>query len=227
MSSIADLFKGQKCKQDFKIDWQGTVADDFKIDFYGYSQPESSPSPLPIANFGYAFSGSAPYLAPVTVNFTDVSIGTPTSWLWNFGDGSTSTAQNPSHIFQNGGTYDVSLTVFNSYGESVSPMNQFIVVQSDAQADPATPPVDVVPPVASFTASVTQGAHPLTVQFTDTSTGSPTAWTWTFGNAGASILQNPSFTFEAAGTYVVNLLINSATGASNTEGTHPMTITVS
>lgn len=49
--------------------------------------------------------------APVTVNFTNVSTGIITDWLWNFGDGSTSNAQNPVHIYSNPGTYTVVLTV--------------------------------------------------------------------------------------------------------------------
>jgi len=57
-------------------------------------------------------------LAPLTVNFTDMSANTPTSWLWEFGDGTTSTSQNPSHIFSTAGTYTVRLTATNAYGST-------------------------------------------------------------------------------------------------------------
>jgi PKD repeat protein len=56
--------------------------------------------------------------APLTVKFTDKSINTPTSWLWKFGDGSTSTVQNPSHKYTKVGTYTVSLIVKNTGGSS-------------------------------------------------------------------------------------------------------------
>jgi PKD repeat protein len=53
---------------------------------------------------------------PFTVRFTDLSTGNPTSWAWDFGDGTTGTEQNPVHIYQKEGAYDVSLTVKNTYG---------------------------------------------------------------------------------------------------------------
>jgi PKD repeat protein len=53
---------------------------------------------------------------PFTVRFTDLSTGNPTSWKWDFGDATTSTEQNPVHVYQNEGSYDVTLTVSNSYG---------------------------------------------------------------------------------------------------------------
>lgn len=60
-----------------------------------------------ITNFsGTPVSGSA----PLTVSFTDLSSPTPSSWLWDFGDGNTSTVQNPSHTYTVAGTYNVSLS---------------------------------------------------------------------------------------------------------------------
>lgn len=55
---------------------------------------------------------------PLKVSFTDTSAGTPTSWLWRFGDGTTSTAQNPQHTYAARGSYTVSLTVSNAAGSS-------------------------------------------------------------------------------------------------------------
>lgn len=78
---------------------------------YGGEPPLPDP---PVANFvGSPTSGSP----PLTVNFTDLSSGSPTSWSWDFGDGvGTSTAQNPSYTYTSVGTYTVSLTVTNAYG---------------------------------------------------------------------------------------------------------------
>ncbi|MDQ3871412.1 MAG: DNRLRE domain-containing protein, partial [Chloroflexota bacterium] len=73
------------------------------------------------------------------------------------------------------------------------------------------------PPTAAFTASPTSGTAPLTVQFTDTSTGSPTSWAWDFDNNGTvdSTAQNPSFTYAAAGTYTVSLTVRHASGSDS------------
>ncbi|WP_460006997.1 PKD domain-containing protein [Methanogenium cariaci] len=66
--------------------------------------------------------------APLTVQFTDTSTGTPTSWSWNFGDGATSTDQNPTHTYQNAGTYDVTLTVSNAEGTDSLTKHEYISV---------------------------------------------------------------------------------------------------
>ncbi|MCH8317088.1 MAG: PKD domain-containing protein, partial [Bacteroidetes bacterium] len=58
-----------------------------------------------------------------TVTFADLSTNTPTSWLWDFGDGATSTSKNPSHIYSVAGNYDVSLTATNSYGSNTVTKN--------------------------------------------------------------------------------------------------------
>lgn len=73
-----------------------------------------------IATFTNFIVPSASFTASPSVNlnvkFTDTSTGDPTSWLWNFGDGATSTLQNPIHTYLGTGTFNVSLTAFNSYG---------------------------------------------------------------------------------------------------------------
>ncbi|WP_292731516.1 lectin like domain-containing protein [Methanoculleus sp.] len=63
-------------------------------------------------------------------------------------------------------------------------------------------------PQANFTANVTAGPAPLTVRFTDTSTGDPTAWSWTFGDGAASAEQNPTHTYVLPGNYTVSLSVN-------------------
>jgi len=64
--------------------------------------------------------------AGMTVQFTDKSLGMVSSWLWNFGDGTTSTEQNPSHVYVNAGYYTVSLTVSNAAGSYTKTMSQYI-----------------------------------------------------------------------------------------------------
>ena len=67
---------------------------------------------------------------PLTVNFTDQSCGTITSWQWNFGDGSTSTEQNPSHTYSKAGTHTVSLTVTGPGGSDVETKPDFISIRA-------------------------------------------------------------------------------------------------
>ena len=74
-----------------------------------------------------------------------------------------------------------------------------------------TPAVPI--PSARFTADTLSGDFPLTVQFTDTSTNTPTSWAWTFGDAGTSTAQNPSHEYAAAGSYTVGLTATNAGGS--------------
>jgi PKD repeat protein len=89
------------------------------------------------------FSGSpVSGTKPLTVQFTDISTGTPTSWLWSFGDGSTSTSANPSHVYLEQGTYNVSLTVANAGGSSTTAKSNYITV---AGISPTVTPTPVPP----------------------------------------------------------------------------------
>ena len=82
----------------------------------------------------------------------------------------------------------------------------------------------VEPPTAAFTASPTSGSAPLDVDFTDTSTGgTPTSWSWDFGDGGSSSLANPSHTYTKPGSYPVTLTAKNSGGTSTTL---PQTITV-
>jgi gliding motility-associated-like protein len=72
-------------------------------------------------------------------------------------------------------------------------------------------------PVANFTANVTSGCSPLTVTFTDQSSGNPTAWSWEFSNGTLSSVQNPVVTFSTPGTYSAKLVVQNATGIAQIE----------
>ena len=146
-------------------------------------------------------------VAPLTVQFTDTSTGSPTSWLWNFGDGTTSNSQNPSHTYYGVGTYTVSLTVTDVVGSTATKSN-YITVTS------VTP---TILPVAAFSASPNSGNAPLTVAFTDTSTGSPTSWIWDFGDGTTYNIQNPPHIYTQAGTYTVKLTVSNAFGSNTLE----------
>lgn len=74
-----------------------------------------------------------------TVNFTDLSTNNPTSWAWDFGDGGTSTSQNPSHVYSGVGDYTVSLTATNADGSDTETKIAYIHVTSDVGFEPPEP----------------------------------------------------------------------------------------
>ena len=161
----------------------------------------------PVADFtGTPTSGAA----PLAVTFTDTSTNSPTAWSWNFGDSNTSTAQNPSHTYA-AGTYTVTLTATNAGGSDGETKANYITATAPA-------------PIADFTGSPRTGAPPLAVSFTDTSTGSPTSWSWNFGDSGTSTVQNPSHTYTSNGNYTVSLTATNAAGSDGETKTNYITV---
>jgi PKD repeat protein len=78
----------------------------------------------------------------------------------------------------------------------------------------------VPPPVASFTANPTSGTMPLSVSFTDTSTGNPTSWSWDFGDGSPlSTLKNPGHNYTVAGTYTAKLTVSNSGGSNTAQAT--------
>ena len=150
----------------------------------------------PIADFGAnPMSGNL----PLSVVFTDLSSGNPTTWAWDFGDGTTSTVQNPSHTYTLSGVFTVSLTVTNAYGTATKVKTGFI---SSGMA-----------PATDFTATPQAGSVPLSVKFTDASQGGPTAWSWDFGDGSTATDRNPTHIYTRAGVYTVKLTASNAYGA--------------
>lgn len=76
----------------------------------------------------------------LTANFTDQSTGSPTSWNWDFGDGSSSTQQNPSHTYSTPGAYNVTLTASNANGSSPLLRSNYIIVTGDMPTTPSCNP---------------------------------------------------------------------------------------
>jgi PKD repeat protein len=159
--------------------------------------------PAPVAAFGTTPDG--PLTAGTPIQFTDQSTGgAPTSWSWDFGDGTAPSAlRNPTHVFAEQGRYDVRLTVENSGGR-----------------DEIRRTVDVRPPapVPDFTFSPGTPNAGQEVQFTDTSrnvTGD-TTWLWEFGDGGRSTDRNPRYTYRERGTFPVKLTVTNAAGPVST-----------
>ena len=91
-----------------------------------------NPAP-PVANFTAAPTSGK---VPLAVQFTDTSLNTPTGWSWEFGDGTTATAQNPGHTYPNAGMYTVNLTVANEDGSAIKTRPDYItVIKPDTPID--------------------------------------------------------------------------------------------
>jgi PKD repeat protein len=167
----------------------------------GRGTAAAPPSP-PVANFTLnPTSGTA----ALTVQFTNTSTGTIITTQWDFGDGASDTSTNPSHTYTKAGTFNAKLTVSNSSGSSSKTASVIV-----------TAPAPVVPaPVANFTLSASNGTAPLTVQFTDTSTGTVVSRLWNFGDGSTDATQNPSHTFKTAGTFNVKLTVSNSSGSSS------------
>jgi len=154
--------------------------------------------------------------APHTVQFLDYTTGAVT-WCWDFGDGRTSTEQNPVHVYHQSGRYPVTLTVTDSAGRTGAKTEyEFILV-----TDPVTP---TPRPVADFSANETDGTAPMTVEFADES--DPTSYHrwWTFGDGGSSTDEGPVHTYTKAGTYTVNLSVWTGIGTATISKTEYITV---
>jgi gliding motility-associated-like protein len=161
-------------------------------------------SPPPVANI----SGQNVCLN-VSTQFTDLSNSSPgdpiNSWSWAFGDGGTSASQNPSHTYQNPGSYTVTLIVTTILGCK----------------DTISQPVTVYnPPLANFS-QPDSGCSPVCTSFNDLSTsidGTVTSWLWSFpgGSPATSTSSAPSSCWYTPGNYDVQLIVTTNFGCKDT-----------
>lgn len=155
--------------------------------------------------------------APLTVTFTDTSTGSITNRFWNFGDGGmTNVATNTVvYTYNTVGVYAVTEIVTGPSGSSTDTVANYVTV--------LTPP-----PVASFTATPTNGTAPLSVTFTDTSTGSITNWFWSFGDGWTATLLTDGvvYVYNTAGVYTVTEIVTGPGGSStNTQASYITALT--
>ncbi|MGC9553807.1 MAG: PKD domain-containing protein, partial [Thermoplasmatota archaeon] len=159
----------------------------------------------PTADFTYSPA------SPVTVNmlaFTDQSVdqdGFIVSWLWEFGDGKTSSKRNPTHTYAVKGTYQVNLTVTDDDGEADTKRISLTVRNT--------------PPVAEFTYLPEEPTDLEEVSFYDQSIdpdGSVSSYAWTFGDGNTSTSRNPSHRYESNGVYSVSLTVTDNDGDTAT-----------
>ena len=155
-------------------------------------------------------------VVPLSVGFVaSVSGGAlPYSYAWDFGDGSTSVEQNPTHLFEDAGTYQAILTAQDGASPSQTCSDTVVVLaigtlECQASGNPAS------------------GAAPLTVDFQAVVSGGlpPYVHIWTFGDGGDAMQQNPSHVYGAPGTYTATLTVqDSGTPQQICESTVPVTV---
>ncbi|MEZ4919667.1 MAG: PKD domain-containing protein [Saprospiraceae bacterium] len=166
------------------------------LTFQSYITVEDTPD----ASFDYAANMD-------TVSFTN-NTSNGNSYSWDFGDGGTSTEADPTHIYSEDGNYNVVLIATNDCGDDTTMLTVFVVT----------------PPIAGFSADAIEGCLPFTVNFTNESSENATDFSWEFegGDPATSTDENPSSTWNAAGTYTVTLTASNGAGSS----TSTITITV-
>jgi len=163
--------------------------------------PAYVPEPVHADFVGTPTSG----VRPLLVQFTNQSTGDYDTCTWTFGDGNTSTScGNPTHTYAAKGVYTVALTVTGPGGTDTRTRTGAITVYEPVQA--------------AFAGSPTAGVPPLTVTFTNQSTGDYDTCAWTFGDGGTStVCSNPTYTYATKAVYTVALNV------SGPGGTHTQT----
>lgn len=183
----------------------------------GTACSEDEEIPAPVAAFIASLTSGVP---GVEVAFTDQSTGEITAWAWEFGDGGTSTSQNPTHTYAAEGDYTVSLMVTGPGGSDTEVKINMIEVGgflADFTADTASP---VFEPGAS-----------VTVQFTDTSVTpvgrEVTAWEWDLDGDGTtdSTAQNPSHSYDTVNKHTVTLTVTGPEGTATKTREDYLTVT--
>lgn len=140
------------------------------------------------------------------VQFTDLSANAPTSWDWDFGDGTAhDNTQNPLHTYATqpapppNNKVTVTLIATNTGGDDTEEKIDYIAIWKTT--DPVT---------AEFNAIPVEGDAPLTVTFHDQSAGYITDWLWDFGDGETSALQNPTHVYTIPDLYTVSLTVSNA-----------------
>ena len=167
-----------------------------------------APNQLPTAMFSASVSGLVATFSSAGSSDPD---GTISSYAWDFGDGSTSSSQNPNHTYAAGGSYAVVLTVTDNDGGTNS-VSHTITPVAPNQA-----------PTAAFTSS----QQKLVASFDSSGSSDPdgtiSSYSWDFGDGATSTSAKPSHTYSAAGTYQVSLTVTDNQGSASTV-THPVTV---
>ena len=137
----------------------------------------------------------------VNMQFTDASKGA-VSWQWNFGDGSTSYDENPSHTYENTGKYTVSLITKDS-----SNCKALYTYPNKITINPK--------PVANFHTIDTMGCAPYTIDYKNSSTAA-SEYYWNFGDGVSSTMASPTHTYDSSGEFKIYMVAKNHLGCSDT-----------
>ena len=151
----------------------------------------ASPSLPPIVSFSAEPTAG---VLPLEVVFSSSIVNDVVSVLWNFGDGSTSSELNPTHIYDAIGLYTVSFTATNSYGTDVETKENYINVIGPEEV------------IAGFDAAPRIGIAPMEVSFINESVGTIESVLWNFGNGSSSDQLSPIYTYDQPGKYDVSMI---------------------
>ena len=158
-------------------------------------------SPITIGGITTQFNAPTDVCIGSSASFTNNSTPAPVSSFWNFGDGNTSTAGNPTHTYAAPGAYLIKL--YNTYTNCIDSSLRILFVRPK--------------PTANFSAPVRTKCEPnLLVNFQDLSTGNPTSWEWDFGDGNTSTLQNPAHNYTLYGNFTVRLIVTNQFGCKDT-----------
>lgn len=180
---------------------------------------------MPVPGQVHALFNATPRygVMPLVVTFTDASIGSPTSFLWQFGDGFSDTSQNTTHTYHVPGVYSVSLQAVNNLTGGYCVWNDLITVTSSVIPEPTPTPVPgkITPGFIFFPES---GKVPLDISFTDRTSGNPVSWFWDFGDGTTSQLQNPSHQYTQNGSYTVTLTAKNSISSGSLQKPHAILV---
>jgi PKD repeat protein len=164
----------------------------------------------------------------LSVAFTDTTSGQASRWQWDFGDGSGSTLQNPTHVYSTPGRYTVVLTAIGPGGSasktaapsiSVGGTNAIIGAVRAAVAAK----VEATPPVVNFAIGGMTGTAPFSVKFTNATTYA-SGWKWDFGDGSTGTEYSPTHTYYLPGTYWVKLTAAGPGGTASMPAGTPITV---
>lgn len=147
-----------------------------------------------------------------TVSATNCATGTP-AFAWSFGDGSTSTAQNPSHTYAQAGSYAWSVVVTQD-GESCS---------SSGTTAVTVPPCTVTSSASAPASAVAGAAVAFSASVAASYCSGTPSYAWSFGDGGTASIQNPSHTYASAGSYVWSMTASVGGQSSTSSGTITVT----
>jgi PKD repeat protein len=136
---------------------------------------------------------------------------------WDFGDGTYGNASPVTHTYTNTGVYSITLNAYNSTGFTTMSRSVALLSANNGSSSSTF--------ASQFVASPLATTNGVPVYFTDLSQGSPTIWNWSFGDGNYSTVQNPSYTYVTAGTYMISLNASTASQTNTLMKTGYITIT--